>query len=236
MWNPTTREVHRVPPSLCLDNDSCMYGFGADDPDNINFKAVKLHINYCSVTRKHYISFSEVYNLSTKLWTPTQHPPPLTIITRQCPSKYNTLVNGVYHWITENTYYYHNDYAANILCFDFHSNKFHTLRGPIFSRNFQWENVAEIKGSLAYVVQNHFNAPVVLHIWAMDQSGWRKMYNIGPVFSMFRMFGLWKNGDQLLGGKFGKPLTSYDHQGNSFCQFQIDVDDNEYFWIHSPMK
>jgi len=66
----------------------------------------------------------------------------------------------------------------------------------------------------------------------MDQNGWRKMYNIGPVFSMFHMFGLWKNGNQLLGGKFREPLTSYNHQGNSLCQFQIDVDDTEHFWIH----
>jgi len=66
----------------------------------------------------------------------------------------------------------------------------------------------------------------------MDQSGWHKKYNIGPPVSMSHMLGLWKNGDELLGGMFGEPLTSYDHQGNSLCRFQIDVHKTKY-WINS---
>jgi len=170
---------------------------------------------------------AEVYNLSTKSWTPAEHPLPFTKITRcQCPSRYSTFVNGVYHWITSSSYDYQNDNVANILCFDFRNNQFHQLRGPIFSydyHNFTCDGVAEINGSLAYVGQCNFNAPVVLSIWVMDQSGWHKKCNIGPLVSMFRMCGLRKNGDQILGGKVGKPLTSYDHEGNSLYQFQINV-------------
>ncbi|KEH40219.1 hypothetical protein MtrunA17_Chr1g0156391 [Medicago truncatula] len=118
------------------------------------------------------------------------------------------------------------------ICFDFRNNQFHELRGPTFSvedRKFLRDDVAEIKGSLAYVVQHHFDSPVVSNIWVMDQSGWHKKYNIiGPPVSMSRMLGLWKNGDELLGGKFGEPLKSYDHQGNSLCQFQIDFHKTKY--------
>lgn len=221
MWNPTTREVHRVPPRLCLDSDSCMYGFGADDPNNINFKVVKLHTSYDGIMRS-----ADVYNLSTNSWTPTEHPLPFTKTTHQCPSRYSTLVNSVYHWIISSSYG-NRHFVANILCFDFRNNQFHQLRGPTFSydySNFAWDCVAEIKGSLGYVVHCNFNAPVILSIWVMDQSGWHKKCNIGPLVSMFRMCGLWKNGDQILGGKVGEPLTSYDYQGNSLDQFQIDVD------------
>jgi len=66
----------------------------------------------------------------------------------------------------------------------------------------------------------------------MDHSEWDKKYNISSIVPMFRMHGLWKNDDQLLGGKDGKSLASYDHQGNSLCQFQIDVDYTMNFWIH----
>jgi F-box interacting protein len=190
MWNPTTREVHRVPPSLFLDKDPCLHGFGADDPNNISFKVVKLHLSYDGIRRS-----AEVYNLSTNSWTPTEHPPPFTEIRRLCPSRYNTLVNSVYHWITNISFYD----VANILCFDFRNNQFHELRGPTFSvedHNFLRDDVAEIKGSLAYVIQHRFDSPVVSNIWVMDQSGWHKKYNIGPLVSISRMLGLWKNGDE----------------------------------------
>lgn len=71
-------------------------------------------------------------------------------------------------------------------------------------------------------------------IWVMDHSGWEKKYNISSIVPMFRMRGLWKNGDQLLGGKDGKSLASYDHEGNSLCQFQIDVD--YIIWISGFMS
>lgn len=129
IWNPTTREVHRIPPTSCLDTKSSMYGFGADDPNIIDFKVVKLHVKYYE--KKHYISWAEVYSLGTKSWTPTLHAPPFTIITPKIPSKYNNLVNGIYHWITNNAFYYCNDDVANILCFNFRKNQFHQLRGNL---------------------------------------------------------------------------------------------------------
>jgi F-box interacting protein len=211
-----------------------LYGFGADDSNIIDFKVVKLCINYHVTKHKLYVSSAEVYSLITKSWTPTRHPPPpFTIITRRCPIKYNTLVNGVYHWITNNSGYYRYDGVANILCFNFRNDQFHQLRGPNLSakdRYFLCDDVAEIKGFLAYVVQCHYSN---LKIWVMDhQNGCEKKYNIVPPLFNFRMCGLWKNGDQLLGGKDGKSLASYDHQGNSLCQFQIDVDYTMNFWIH----
>jgi len=124
MWNPTTREVHRVPPSLCLDNKSCLHGFGADDPNNISFKVVKLHISYDGIRRK-----AEVYNLSTNFWTPTEHPPPFTKVRRLCPSRYNTLVNGVYHWITNNSLYYSNDGVAIFYALTFATTSFTNSEG-----------------------------------------------------------------------------------------------------------
>ena len=233
--NPTTREVHRIPPNRCFNNESYLYGFGVDDSNIIDFKVVKLRVNYHVRSNELYISSAEVYSLITKSWTPTRHPPPpFTIITRQCPSKYNTLVNGFYHWITNNSFYYCYDGVADILCFNFHNDQFHRLRGPTLSaedRYFLCDDVAEIKGFLAYVVQCHYSNFV--KIWVMDhQNGWEKKYNIGPPLFNFRMRGLWKNGDQLLGGRAGELLRSYDHQGNSLCRFQIDVHKTKY-WINS---
>ncbi|CAJ2677127.1 unnamed protein product [Trifolium pratense] len=43
MWNPATREVHRIPPTPCLNSGSPLYGFGAGDPNSTDFKVVKLH-------------------------------------------------------------------------------------------------------------------------------------------------------------------------------------------------
>jgi len=48
----------------------------------------------------------------------------------------------------------------------------------------------------------------------MDQSGWVKKYNIGPVEWKCCRRGFWKDGDQVFGGKVGQLLTSYEDQGN----------------------
>ncbi|PNX97843.1 F-box [Trifolium pratense] len=228
MWNPVTREVHRIPPTPRLNCGSPLYGFGADDPNSTDFKVVKLHTTYDMT--------AEVYSLSTKSWIPTQNPPPFTIITRRHNSKFNTLVNGVYHWITNDPDDY-NYNGANILCFDFRNNQFGQLTGPAFSYedySFLWDDVAEIEGSLAYVayvLQCNFPNRIILKIWIMDQSGWNEKYSICPVATEFLLRGLWKNGAQLFGGYVEEPLTLCDRQGNAICKFQIDVNFKKY-WVH----
>ncbi|WJX09244.1 hypothetical protein P8452_00096 [Trifolium repens] len=224
MWNPATREVHHIPPTPCLNIESPLYGFGADDPNSTNFKVVKVHITYDMT--------AEVYCLSTKSWIPTQNPPPFTRITRRHHSKFNTLVNGVYHWITNDPNEFDYD-GANILCFDFQNDQFQQLTGPFISdEDFKilWDDVAEIKGSLAYVayVLWRFADSPSLKIWVLDQSGWSKTYNIYPGGSQFLLRGLWKNCTQFFGGYLGEPLTSYDHQRNTICKFQIDVSCSKY--------
>jgi F-box interacting protein len=231
MWNPATREVHRIPPPtpcLNIELQSPLYGFGADDPNSTNFKVVKVNTTYDMT--------AEVYSLSTKSWIPTQNPPPFTMITRRHRySKFNTLVNGVYHWITN----YPNEFdydGANILCFDFKNDQFQQLTGPFLSYedcNILWDDIAEIKGSLAYVayVLRRFADSPSLKIWVLDQSGWNKTYNIYPGGSQFLLGGLWKNCTQFFGGYLGGPLTSYDHQRNTICKFQIDVSCSNY-WVH----
>ncbi|XP_045792335.1 F-box protein At1g11270-like [Trifolium pratense] len=231
MWNPVTREVHRIPPTPCLNSGSPLYGFGADDPNSTDFKIVRLHTTYDGT--------AEVYSLSTKSWIPTQNPPPFTIITRRHNSKFNTLVNGVYHWITNDPDDY-NYNGANILCFDFRNNQFGQLIGPAFSYedySFLWDDVAEIESSLAYVAYVlQCNSPerVSLKIWVLDQSGWNKEYNINLV-SHFHLCGLWKNGTQFFGGYLEGSLTSRDRQGNTICRFdQIPVGFTKY-WVHEYM-
>jgi len=110
MRNPTTNEFHLIPRAPSLSTcyiDESLYGFGVINND---FKVVKLSL---SDTIGANLSLTEVYNLSTKSWTINLNCPPLTSVTRQQPSRYNTLANGVYHWITNRCS------SANILCFDF---------------------------------------------------------------------------------------------------------------------
>lgn len=67
----------------------------------------------------------------------------------------------------------------------------------------------------------------------MGQQGWAKKYSIGPIGATVGIHGIWKDGAQLLGAKAREPLTSYDHDGNSVCQFQITVPCNECeLWVH----
>ena len=101
-WNPTTNEVHLIPRAPSLGNyyiNNSFYGFGAVNGD---FKVVKFNLsNYNETTKMLYLLSAEVYNLSTKSWAPILNsPPPQTVVTNRQPSRDNTLVKGVYHWIT----------------------------------------------------------------------------------------------------------------------------------------
>ncbi|CAI8617371.1 unnamed protein product [Vicia faba] len=231
MWNPTTNEVHFIPPSPSLGNryiDESLCGFGNANDD---FKVVKLNISTNDGrTKMLYLLSAEVYNINTKSWTLIINHPPITMVTRQDPPRYNTLVNGVYHWITSSYQYK----VSNILCFDFHNNQFQQLQAPYsrYLESFFCDDVAAIKDSLGYVVQHRFSTRILLEIWIMEQDGWSKKYNIGPFSSVFTIFGLWNKDDEILIGKVGQLLRSYDHHGNALRQFQIDILEDEYFWIY----
>lgn len=121
MWNSTTNEVRLIPRAPSLSTcyiDESSYGFGVINND---FKVVKLGL---SDTIGANLSLTEVYNLSTKSWTQNLNSPPLTSMKHQQPFRYNTLVNGVYHWTTNRCS------SANILCFDFRNNRFRQLKAP----------------------------------------------------------------------------------------------------------
>ncbi|CAK8577139.1 unnamed protein product [Lathyrus sativus] len=231
MWNPTTNQVHFIPPAPSLGNcyiDESLYGFGAVNND---FKVVKLNISTNhGRTRMLYLLSAEVYNINTKSWTPIINHPPVITVTRQDPPRYNTLVNGVYHWITVS----HRSNASNILCFDFHNNQFQQLQAPYsrYLESFFFDDVAVIQDSLGYVVQHRFSTTILFEIWTREQNGWSKKYNIDPFSSMFKIFGPWSNGDEILIGKVGQVLRSYDRHGNALRQFQIDILENECFWIY----
>lgn len=75
---------------------------------------------------------------------------------------------------------------------------FNSLQSFFLQSSFNQENIAEIKGSLAYVLEYHHLCPTQLEIWVMDQGKWAKKYNIGPIETC--MCGLSKNGDQVFGG------------------------------------
>jgi F-box interacting protein len=222
LWNPTTKQVHLIPPapSFCHSKyDDSLYGFCAFNDDcNINFKVVRLQ--QCAHVEKMIIpSGAEVYDLSTKSWTPVHHPPPFNRIPVRYYPSYTPVVNCVYHWIV--TVDLHT--TSNIICFDFHNNQFHQLKAPCRHVKHSSENIAEIKGSLAYVLEYHHPSPIQLEIWIMDQNRWTKMYNIGPVPWTCCISDFWKDGDQVFGGKVGKLLASYDDQGNSLSEFQTYV-------------
>ncbi|CAL5212867.1 unnamed protein product [Lathyrus oleraceus] len=230
-WNPTTNEVHFIPPAPSLGNryiDESMYGFGAVNDD---FKVVKLNISTNDGrTKMLYLLSAEVYDINTKSWTLIRNHPPVIMVTRQEPPRYNTLVDGVYHWITAS----HRYNAANILCYDFHNNQFQQLQAPYsrYLESFFCDDVAAIKDSLGYVVQHRFSTMILLEIWITEQNGWSKKYNIGPFSSTFTIFGPWNNDEEILMGEVGQVLMSYDHHGNALRQFQIDILENEYFWIY----
>jgi len=89
------------------------------------------------------------------------------MVPRQRPSRYNALVNGVYHWITRSPQY---NNSPNILCFNFRNNKFQQLRAPNSHHSMpsSCEEVIEIKGSLGYVMQ-YQNC---LYIWFAGNMGY----------------------------------------------------------------
>ncbi|KEH40919.1 putative F-box domain-containing protein [Medicago truncatula] len=231
LWNPTTREVHFVPPHpASYIHPEYLIGFGAKHNTN-DFKVVKLNVN----REKRFVfslSSLEIYNLRDKSWTIIHNPtlPPDQATMRATmryyskrPNKYNILVNGIYHWITG----YNVKGFSIILCFDFSNNKFHTLTGPTtrFASEIGAENVTEINGSLAYVVQC-YHPMIRMRIWVMDKlNGWTKLYNFVSLDSTYihkhAICKGKKNGVQFLGGKPGQLLTLYDHHGNSLQQFQI---------------
>jgi len=217
LWNPTTKEVHVIPdPPSCCDSkfDDSLYGFCAFNNDN-NFKVVRLQLCF-DENSVIYPSLAEVYNLCTKSWTRSEHPPPATPITRQSQPRYTPVVNYVYHWITTSDPFS----VSNILCYDFRKNQFHQLKAPREVYRCARENIAEIKGSLAYILEYHQFYPTELEIWVMDQGKWAKKYNIGLIETCMR--GLSKNGDQVFGGG-GKLLRCYDHQGNLIRQFEVSM-------------
>jgi len=225
-WNPTTNEVHHIPraPSFC--GKGFLYGFGAVNDD---FKIVKLNIN---VTTKMLYPLVEVYNLSTKSWKIIYNCP-LTMVPHQRPSRYNALVNGVYHWITRSPQY---NNAPNILCFNFLNNKFQQLQAPNSHHSMpSYCDVIEIKGSLGYAMQYQnclYMRLLELEIWVMDQNRWTKKYMIKPDMSIYHMCGLWNDCAEILGGKAGQLLKSYDHHRNKLRQFQIEIPELNHFWIY----
>ncbi|RHN77446.1 hypothetical protein MtrunA17_Chr1g0154881 [Medicago truncatula] len=152
-------------------------------------------------------------------WTPV-HPPPFNWITIHYNPAYTPVVNCVYYWITAVNFFT----ISNILCFDFRNNQFHELKAPRIAVEHSIENIAEIKGSLAYVLEYHLPSPIQLEIWIMDQSGWAKKYNIGPVEWTCCRRGFWKDGDRVFGGKVGQLLTSYEDQGNLHSESQTSIE------------
>jgi F-box interacting protein len=224
LWNPTTREVHFVPTPPTI-HPEYMIGFGAKSNTN-DFKVIKLNIN-----REKTFVFSllsiEIYNLNNKSWTINHNPilPPDQATMRyyhKRPNKYNILVNGIYHWITG----YNVKGFSIILSYDFSNNKFHTIVGPVSRLHSETgqQNLTQIKGSLACVVQLRSNIIFGMAIWVMDKHGWTKLYNLVPLEMAIHKHAIFckgKNGVQFLGGKPGQPLTLYDHHGNLLCQFQI---------------
>ncbi|GAU44490.1 hypothetical protein TSUD_13010 [Trifolium subterraneum] len=155
------------------------------------------------------------------------------------PNKYNIFMNGIYYWITG----YNAEGFSIILTFDFSNNKFHTIVGPV-SRLVDetgYQNLTQIKGSLACVVQLRSEIISGMAIWVMDkQHQWTKVYNLVPLelaITKHAMFCKGKNGVQFLGGKPGQPLTLYDHHGNLLRQFQILLHDLlDSFLVHEYVQ
>ena len=71
---------------------------------------------------------------------------------------YNTLVNGVYHWLIGPN---HDDHDFNILCFDFHTNRFQLLESPVRYSPFN-HDIAEINGT---TLMSHLIAVLILNVF-----------------------------------------------------------------------
>ncbi|XP_061340237.1 uncharacterized protein LOC133286801 [Gastrolobium bilobum] len=177
LWNPATREVKFIPlpphNPFELEESGLLHGFGVDLNTN-DFKLVKSNIDLDN--QLHPVSSAQVYNLSTNSWT-LIHDVTLPPIKQVClgHETHNALSNGIYHWLIG----YDDGGFAYILCFDFRTNKFSKLRGPIAAINdglFMRDYVAEIDGSIAYVAL--YDNPKLLTIWVMNQHGWAKKHTI----------------------------------------------------------
>jgi len=245
LWNPTTREFQLLPqPSyeIVLDvNDEAFIGFGAD-PNTNEFKVVKLSIHR-PIRWRRSISFSlaELYNHSTKSWTliPLPVPPSETILYHSDRrfNTYNTLVNGVYHWLVGPN---HDDHDFNILCFDFHTNQFQLLESPVRYSPLD-HDIAEINGSLAYVCKflGRFDPINEIRIWVKDQQGWVKKYNLNV--SLDRCLDIQcvlskgKDDVQVLDRKSRQDLMKiYDKDCNVLHQFQCYLTTK--LWIHEYVQ
>ena len=243
LWNPATREIKVIPsPPHNPSRDNYLYyndplfnmvnivhGLRVSSNCN-NIEVVSLLFGY-SDEHCGLVSLAEVYDLSINSWTIIRDSAVLASVTDTAPSKIcNALVNGVYHWLIGD-YGYAGNYR-DILCFDFDNKQFFKLKGPVAipcSPNL-WEthtdNIFEIKDSLAYVVHYH---KVRVEIWIWNEDNWTQRYNIGPLDQMDYIYCVWKDGTEVIGGKYWRPLVSAS-SNNVVRQFQTDV--NPSFRIH----
>ncbi|XP_039688128.1 putative F-box protein At3g23260 [Medicago truncatula] len=239
------REVQLLPqPSynIVVDEDEeAFIGFGAD-PNTNEFKVVKVSI-HCPLrcSRSSSFSLAELYNHSTKSWTiiPLHVPPSETIIYHghRHFNMYNTLVNGVYHWLIGPNY---DDHDFNILCFDFHTNQFQLLESPVRYSPIH-HDIAEINGSLAYVnkIFDRFDSIYEIRIWVKDQQGWVKKYNINVSLDcrldIERVLSKGKDDVQVLDRKFQQDLMKiYDKDCNLLHQFKCNLTSDS--WIHEYVQ
>jgi len=225
LWNPTTKEVHVLPqPSADIvevEKAEELIGFGVD-PNTNEFKLVKVGIQrhkHCLIS----FSSSQVYNHNNKSWTlipcPSLPSETMPYHSGRSENNYNTLVNGVYHWLLGPN---HNDHNFNILAFDFQNNQFQLLESPVQYCHCH-HGIAEINGSLAYL-SRHFLA---MRIWVKNQQGWVLKYNIkvplDPDVSVERALSKGKNDVQVLGRRSKQNLIMlYDKDGNLLRQYQIN--------------
>ncbi|GAU48629.1 hypothetical protein TSUD_405890 [Trifolium subterraneum] len=121
------------------------------------------------------------------------------------------------------------------------NNKFHTIVGPVSQLLDETgpQNLTQIKGSLACVVELRSDVIFGMTVWVMDkQHGWTKLYNLVPLEMAIKKHAIFckgKNGVQFLGGKPGQLLTLYDHHGKLLCEFQILLRDLlDSFLVHEP--
>ncbi|KAL3536122.1 hypothetical protein ACH5RR_004583 [Cinchona calisaya] len=188
LWNPATREVKHLPPSVpssSLSLYSHVFGFGKD-PETNDFKVVYVRDYWDDDVEIWHVPLVSVYSLSTNSWRQFKD---YTFSSLRVVKSYaNTYSNGFYYWRDISN--------CKVFAFDLRNEVFLEIKTPDTFKSMQW-NLGLYNDSLAIFVCNPSSNNASVDIWVMEaEQSWIKKVSInGPLLNIRRALGSWKTGD-----------------------------------------
>ncbi|KAE9589504.1 hypothetical protein Lal_00000472 [Lupinus albus] len=216
LWNPTTREAKVIPnnPLAPTGNFMCHSGLGVSDPNTFDqFKYIQIYIAGAGADNEYDVVYVELYDLNTQSWF-VIHDIHVTRLKSSllAPGSYS---NGLCHWLSL-------DFTF-ILCFDFHSNKFRTIKSPLTT---QFCRIIEPNNCIAYLVYEtdyDYDPPRhIIQIWNLEQDDtWVKRCNIVAADEYVTICAILKDYTEFIGEPLYYYMPLYNSRGQLLRQFQI---------------